>query len=194
MRGRKQSEVIFRQPEPKKPKPITESVIIPALIALISGMFVTAVLVFGVRELRGVWLDWSTVGLSWTVVSLVVWALSTWRDLLWFLEKATGQDIDKDGSVGRPGEERLILVRPRGSEQTPQESKQRKRASFEEFVRGCQFDNTLEKWEPILGRKRYDEFRDALIDTQWAQWVNPEWRRGGWILLEEPEEIIASLD
>lgn len=53
-------------------------------------------------------------------------------------------------------------------------------------------------WEPILGRKRYQQYRDALIDSGWARWNayddddNPLVTTG-WSFEESPEEIYKQI-
>ena len=186
--GRKRQEVIVRNPEPaQEPGAVTQA-LIPLLRAVVSGVLVSAVLVFGVQVWRGVWLDFPTVGLVWALVTVVIWGLSTWRGLFWWLERATGQDLDEDGYIGEP--DRLILLNARP--QTP-DSQTRKRLQFEDFVRGCEADTALRRWEPIIGRERYQEYRDALISTTWGRWVDPDNVKRGWELAAPPGEIIAAL-
>jgi len=156
---------------------------------VISGALVTAVLMFGVQVWRYVWLSWPVAGLVWALVTVVIWGLSTWRGLFWWLERATGQDIDEDGYIGSP--DRLILVNPPRTQADPRE---RKRAQFVDFVKGCAAgDTSLRRWEPALGRDRYQEYRDALIDTTWGRWIDDSNKRRGWELAAEPGEIIAAL-
>ena len=69
--GRKRQEVIVRNPEPaQEPGAVTQA-LIPLLRAVVSGVLVSAVLVFGVQVWRGVWLDFPTVGLVWALVTVV---------------------------------------------------------------------------------------------------------------------------
>ena len=186
--GRKRSEVIFRQPEPERKRPVTEGVVIPGLRAIVSGVLVTLVILFGWQVWRGAWLDLPTAGLICALVSLVIWGLSTWGGLLtWRIEDALDRDISGDGVVGNP--DRLILVNAR-----PQvDPRERKRLQFEDFVKGCETDTALRRWEPVIGRERYQEYRDALIGTTWGRWVDPDNVKRGWELAAEPGEIIAAL-
>ena len=186
--GRKRQEVIVRNPEPaQEPGAVTQA-LIPLLRAVVSGVLVSAVLVFGWQVWRGVWLDLPTAGLICALVSLVIWGLSTWGDLLtWGIEDVLDRDISGDGVVGNP--DRLILVNAR-----PQvDPRERKRLQFEDFVKGCETDTALRRWEPVIGRERYQEYRDALIGTTWGRWVDPDNVKRGWELAAEPGEIIAAL-
>jgi len=187
--ARKRSEILVRTPEPvREPRPVTDAVVIPGLRAVISGGLVCSVLVFGVQVFKGVWLSWTAAALCWAVAGLVTWGLATWGDLItWGIERATGQDLDGDGVIGQP--DRLILINSR-----PQvDPRERKRLQFEDFVRGCEADTALRRWEPIIGRERYNEYRDALIGTTWASWIDPDNTRRGWELAASPGEIIAAL-
>jgi hypothetical protein len=50
------------------------------------------------------WQFWPTFGLLFSVVLALawLWRLGVITDTLWVVEEATGLDIDRDGSVGRP--------------------------------------------------------------------------------------------
>ena len=51
----------------------------------------------------------------------------------------------------------------------------------------------MRRWEPVLGRERYVEFRDALIHGGLAEWIDPEKPQQGWRLTRPAEEIIETV-
>ena len=108
MTRRKRSEVIFRQPTPEPKRPVTEAVVVPFLRAVGSGVLVALLAVMVQAWLVGL-IDWPLTGVIWALVTLVIWGLSTWRGLLYRIEKATGQDFDSDGVIGDP-RPRYVLV------------------------------------------------------------------------------------
>ncbi|RME29056.1 MAG: hypothetical protein D6800_03090 [Candidatus Zixiibacteriota bacterium] len=122
------------------------------------------------------------------------------RSMLPFLnaiaEIISGRDLDESGAIGDipecdslplppPPEERIITIRPRN---VPPPT-QRLPVAFEDFVRGCEHDTTAARWEPVVGRHRYNAWRDALIENGWAAWKG-ESRRHGWQLMVPAEEIL----
>jgi len=59
------------------------------------------------------------------------------------------------------------------------------------FILGCQVDTSKRRWEPMIGREKYRQWRDALIKVGWTEWINPyesgqDWRltRPAWEIME----------
>lgn len=53
-------------------------------------------------------------------------------------------------------------------------------------------------WEPLLGRKRYQHFRDSLIDAGWARWNAYDTNGAplvntGWCYDKDPEEVYKNI-
>ena len=190
--GRKQSEVIFRPPAPERPRPVTESVLVPLLRALVSGVLVTAVLVFAVQVWGGRWLSWPVVGLVVCCVCVTIWGLSTWKGLLHRFETATSRDWDGDGVIGEDPD-RLILVRQRQPEASQASEK---RAQFATFVNACEAsgDTSSRRWESSLGRATYNRWRSVLIEAGYASWRSPGSPGQGWALTVPASEILEALD
>ncbi|RMG93215.1 MAG: hypothetical protein D6706_15780 [Chloroflexi bacterium] len=124
------------------------------------------------------------------------------RSMLPFLnaiaEIVSGRDLDESGAIGDIPErdspplpplpeERIITIRPRN---VPPPA-QRLPVAFEDFVRGCEIDTTAARWESKIGRRQYNVWRDALIDSGWAEWNN-ESRRHGWKLVVPAEKILEA--
>jgi len=190
----KASEITFKQPEPQKPRPVVESVTIPFLKAVASGALVVATLMFGVNKWRGVWLDFPTAGLTWALVSLVVWALSTWRDLFWWLEKATKKDLDSDGYVGDPAGGYVLVNAAPPSEQKEQ-SVDRAHKRLCQFVQDAdQSTATRDLVDKGYSRDEIKMFRELLLRGKWAEWRNPISNREGWRLARPVGVILAAIE
>ena len=58
------------------------------------------------------------------------------------------------------------------------------------FILGCRVDTSQERWEPMVGREQYRQWRDSLISVGWAEWVNPRKREEGWTLVRPSPEIM----
>lgn len=69
----------------------------------------------------------------------------------------------------------------------------RLRSQFAEFAKGCAVDTSLRRWEPTIGRDRYQEWRDLMLTTGWAEWKQPGNERAGWTLTDQPENVVAGL-
>ena len=191
--GRKRSEVIFRQPEPERKRPVTEGVVIPGLRAVISGILITAVIVLAFQEVGGAWLSWTAAALCWAVVALVIWGLSTWRDLLWFLERATQTDLDSDGYVGDP-ENRYVLVNaapPQEIEQ-PVDRAHKRLCQFVEAAGKSTATRDLEGQG--FTRDEVQMFRGLLLRAGYAQWRSGTSKRDGWLLTRPVGVILAKIE
>lgn len=98
------------------------------------------------------------------------------------LEVLAQVDIDGDKIIGKP-DERLILVNAR-RDATP--------SRMAEFVQAAAIDPT----ETHLLRQFTDDeithYRDALIETGWAEWKSTD-RRHGWALLADVPTILRSV-
>lgn len=150
------------------------------------GLFVLAGLAIGcaVAILRRSWAAIPTgaaIGLAAGGLALLVLCF---HDLLDALERWTGKDIDGDGKIGGDG---LVLVRARN---TPADDKLRD--DLATFLAGCAVDTSARRWEPELGRARYQQWRDMLINGGWAKWRSED-QRAGWELTATPAEIGAAL-
>lgn len=119
---------------------------------------------------------------------------SSWtRSTIWQLERATGQDLDRDGHVGKV-EGHGVLVLPRqGQEAARKDAEVRYRQQMAHFVRGCVKRTDGPYWEPRIGRDFYVEFRDVLIGAGYAVWKNDRDHRAGWLLTKKPEQILTEM-
>jgi len=145
-------------------------------------------------------LAWGIVGLDFKSAAvlalgtdaLISSAAITWRfgkGLKNEIERATGLDINRDGWIGEPEPELVVL-------KGPGETVSKREAFLGElktFIRGCAIDTSARRWEPSLGRTRYQGYRDALIEAGHARWTNSD-KRQGWELVTPPENIIGLLE
>ena len=108
------------------------------------------------------------------------------HDLLNALERWTGADLNNDGRIG--GGDGLVLLRARNAPDGDEQVRDELRA----FLAGCLIDTSARRWEPELGRQRYQEWRDMLIGGGYARWKGSD-QRTGWELMATPDEIMARL-
>jgi len=174
-------------------KGITSEIVIPLLACVLFGLGVTVSLVvvqWGILDIEGRDALKFGGGVGVLAASLAV----TWRffkAVVWIAEEATRRDLDRDGWVGEP-EPRIITVR--GGQPSPvEDKKERVREELANFVRGCEVDTSMRRWEPLLGRERYLLFRQALLETGHAAWVSDD-RRQGWALTAPAEEIVSQFN
>lgn len=162
-----------------------------------SSLITLASFSYGDPELAG-WRMWLMWFLVITILGYMITNVAVWK-LLWVaLEHLTGKDLDKSGDVGdRPilfgrkdnpplgqrGISGKVLPKDDVEEQEEEEVALKDRISqyvfrpgettMQWFVRVSELaevGTAARQWEPILGRKRYQQFRDALIGGAWARW------------------------
>lgn len=130
------------------------------------------------------------IGVSALVSSgAVVWTFS--RKVRGGVERIVGIDLDRNGYVGSPPPEAqiaLLNANLKGSVSALDQLKD----EFSQFVRGCQYDTSVRRWERTLPRHKYTAFRNLLLEGGWAAWEGND-RRSGWKLIASPEEILKSL-
>jgi len=132
---------------------------------------------------------------TWWVLSLSVFGLAfvvkigSAESTLWQVERVLGADLDADGEVGQPEAHLVTLRQP--SIPTPSPETELK-GELVAFVRGCESDTSLRRWEPVLGRARYSVWRDSLIRLGWARWLGED-RRQGWELVRPASEVVEAL-
>ena len=175
-------------------KGITSEILIPLFSCLLVGIGVSIALVI---------IQWGILDINWRsafkfgagIGLLTASVAVTWRfykAVVWITEETTRRDLDRDGWVGEP-EPRIITVRAnQGTTATGQ--RERLRQELDNFVRGCQVDTSMRRWEPHLGRDKYLMFRTVLMDSGHANWINDTDNRAGWELTAPAEDIIATFD
>ena len=178
--------------KPTRHPTIASDVAVPFLQAVITA------LVLGTAAATILWGFWAVPFFpTWQIASACafvvswLWRLGAATETLWAIERVLGTDITGDQVIGKPGEHDHIIIAGGGATTlTPIE---RKRAQFVEFLHGCEVDTSMRRWEPILGRERYAEFRDALLHGGLAEWIDPDELRQGWRLTRPAEEIIETV-
>jgi len=171
-------------------------VLVPLFQALIigvtAGVLVTWLLVDVLEAVESWWPTWWVATLFCFGLAFVAKAANA-EATLWTVERFIGTDLTGDRVVGKPPEAHLVTITgPGASRLTPEE---RKRAQFIQFVRAVEAtgDGGYERWERVLGRERYLEFRDALLRAGLAQWRDPDNHRLGWRLTRSADEIIQAV-
>lgn len=153
------------------------------LVAGLGALFVLGGLALGMAA--AIWQrNWAAIPTG-AAIGLAAGGLSVlalaFRDVLAALELHTGRDIDGDGRIG----DTPVLLRANAAPEPAHDD-------FAAFVAACASDTSARRWEPELGRARYQQWRDLLIDGGWARWRSTD-QRAGWELTATPEAIIAAL-
>ena len=190
---RKASEITFKQPDPLPPRPIVESVWIPLLISLVTGLLLTGFAVLGVQVLWETWWPWTWAAFMFAGVSLGVWILQNWDVLLWEAEERVGVDLDRDGVIGDPNQ-RYVLVNAAPPEEVerPVDRAHRRMCQFVRDAEQSTAARDLE--EKNYSRDEIKMFRELLIRGKWAVWRNPANNRDGWRLTRPVGVILAAIE
>jgi hypothetical protein len=185
---------------PARPAGLISDVLVPVLQAAISGGLLAALVVFAMSELVPGWdadllKVWAITALAITAMAWIL-LLADSRRLLWASEKVTGIDLDGDGTIGQPRDRLVFVDREKAKEEAAQERKRGEWLTFVSFVRQLPArGTTLTAWESEIGRARYTEFRDALIDYGLACWLSTKAdgtpnKTQGWELTATVDEIL----
>jgi hypothetical protein len=166
-----------------------------ASIGFGAGMLLIVCVVAIVRR-EWAW-DWLSVPLIAAAIPLLLVTIGALAELVRAMivriESITGVDVNQDGVIGAPPP-RFVAINPyAGRAALERDAAERDRTSLEQFIRGCAVDTSLRRWEPSIGRDCYQEYRDRLIDSGWAEWKRPGNERAGWVLTATPEATIAGL-
>jgi hypothetical protein len=186
---------------PSRPPTFIGDVLVPLVQALVTGGFLGGLLVlvlyvFGVEgDLGAVWsiATLALASMAWVIL------LGQHRKLLWATEELVGADLDGDDQAGEPRERLVFVNRQRARQQTARERQRDEWETFTRFVRELGHrGTTMAAWERVIGRERYCEYRDALLDYGFARWRSYNADGGpntsqGWELTATPAEVLASL-
>jgi len=192
---RKQSEIVVRQPEPEKPRPVVESIIIPLLISLVTGLLLTGFTVLGVQVVWHVWWPWTWAAFMFAGVTLGTWILQNWHVVLWEAEEKTGVDLDRDGIIGDPSQ-RYVLVNAAPPEEQMEHSVDRAHKRFCQFVQDAgKSTATRDLSEKGYSREEIRYFRDDLLMRGgWAEWRNSDSRKDGWRLTRPVGVVLSHIE
>ena len=152
--------------------------------ALLTGLLIGLVLVLLDRVIFGEWAELPAVGLLLVLPVLAVWIRTRTRG------RVGPPDLVATDESPKAVKERVILLRTGRRPVGPDPDDP---TLFEQFITGAGLDSTLDKWEPILGRETYTQWRDMLIDEELAAWRSDRNPRLGWRLLYDPGEILERL-
>ena len=194
-------------PEPRQNRQasVASDVGVPFLQALITGALVGAACVAALVVAQ-VKLPLSPVAI-WAALTVLVAAgvrtsfLCDLRKILYQrIEERWQVDLDGDGQIGQ-GPERLVFVNgAKIAEEARAARSQEELSEFARFVRGLETRGTSgDAWFQEIGRKRYSEYRDILIQHGLARWksVAPNGRpyvNKGWELTTPAETILRALE
>lgn len=196
--GKLEAGTTLEQRAPSRPAELVADLLVPIGQAVFTGALLGGLVVFVASRTRyegDLWALWLGVALAVATVTWVLLLMDS-RRLLWALERATGLDINRDGTKGKPGERVVIVGAARGQLKQQQEERAETQSQFARFVKGIPVKGTdLRTWEPIMGRETYQDYRDALIRIGWARWrsIGTDGKpreRQGWELVVDPEEIL----
>ena len=185
---------------PQRESKIESEVLVPLFTSGISAL-VVMVAAGGGAVIFG-W-PWEAILVSGILVLFCMWA---WRGvirseaLLWTRETITQRDINRDGSVGKPHDVTLLNMAdyqpPARTTPTAEGGTETKRALLA-FVLSCYaFNSTSERAHGIQPwqRKRYLDFRDALMMLGIADWKNKANPRLGWEMVAERDIAVALIE
>jgi hypothetical protein len=173
-----------------------------------------------------IWLIWLEIFLGAAAVGYMLATFAVWK-LLWAaFEQFTNRDLDGDGQIGnRPiikGRRDTGSNKGIGGKVADRADVEAEEApavptiltprqinlqypfvdgenTMQWFVRVCAETTTSSRmWEPVVGRKRYQGFRDALIGAGWARWNSYDDNgqplvNTGWVLDVEAEAICQQI-
>lgn len=179
---------------PTGPPTVEGMVLVPLLQSLILGTVIGVLASWVLVEVLEVAKWWPATGvLSLACFGIAfVFKCSGAEATLWMVERTIGMDLDRDGAVGRPEAHIVTVAGPGASRRTPEEQKRVELVTFVRAV-GATGDSARERFEPTIGRARYEEFRDALLRAGLARWIDPGNHRLGWDLAKDPEEIVRGI-
>jgi len=186
---------------PARAADLVADLLVPVGQSVVTAVVLASVLTFAAAH---VW-QLQDLGPVWLGVFLVVLAaawlmlLGQHRRLLWRLEVLAGQDVDGDGQVGQPAE-RLVFVDRRKAKVEAEEARSEGAwLSFVDFVQRLPAKGTsVAAWQGELGRQKYGEFRDILVDYGLAAWNSyrddgaPN-KSQGWSLVVPVPDILEQL-
>ena len=136
---------------------------------LLTGSLLAAVVILGDRAILGTWCELPAMGFVWSLCVLACWLRVRWV-------QRVPEPVQR---IEGPQRDRLVLVNAPTPEQATDRDGDVRRSEFDLFVKGCAVDTSLRRWEPILGRDGYEEYRDILLRMGWAKWRSRD-RRQGW--------------
>jgi hypothetical protein len=144
------------------------------------------------------------VGLAVAVLCWA-WLLADTRRLLWSAERLIGIDLSRDGHIGEPPSERIIIANaPQARREAAAAVEAReaavRRSQFAQFIGGIPVRGTaMAPWERAgVSRDQYRAWRDLLLRLNWARWnsVGADGQPNetqGWALTLPASEILERL-
>ena len=200
-----EQQVAVEKPASAYPRPasIQADVVTPMLQALITGALIAALAVFVIGQLVP---QFDEVFESWVGMALAI-AAGVWclfladiRRILYRIENSIGLDLDHDGMVGKPVERLVFVNAPKGKDEQATMVRQAEQSEFQAFLKLLPIQGTSgEAWFKDIGRQKYYEYRDFLIDHGLARWKSvkadgvPNMAKG-WELTTPVDLIVNSLE
>lgn len=185
---------------PVRPAGFVSDLVVPFGQSLITGALLAGLVTFIVGQtdyagrLTPLWFGLMlAIGtLSWLAL------LVDTRKLLRTIEKLSGLDLDRDGSVGKPQERIITVNAPAARLEAAEAAQQREQAEtaceLAEFVARLPAIGTdARTWEKRIGRDQYQAFRGVLLEMGWATWNSPQDKRRGWSLVLPVRKILQRI-
>ena len=180
--------------QPARPQTVHSDVLVPAAWSLVAG-----VLLGGAAGVVALDNGWQMPG-KWALIvgglALLVgfFSYSAAIRATWWSSKEHSQS---EGDAPAPAQETRWIERPpvltrRNSGSAPAKRAVGPAISFAEFVRGCAYGTSEERWAGFIDAMQMEAWRDALIEAGWAKWRSRE-RRHGWTLTATADEVLASM-
>ena len=130
---------------------------------------------FAVPAFRAAWAEWKEF------TGLV-------KQSRWAQEIALGRDLDGDGSIGRPG----IVINGAPPVPTKEQLDRMARDEFRAWILSLETGGTAYRNGDVK-RSEYERRRERLMRAGWAEWVEPDNHRAGWVLTAPAAEVVASI-
>ena len=192
---------IYYRPEPPKSggagAQVVKDAVTPLIQALIAGVLVTWTVSMAVLVFSKALPPWPVIGLLMAGTTLGAWLAATWG-LVWRIERATGLDINQDGTVGPPPDRRGVILVNAAPEHVspppdPNELLHKRMVEFAEAAAIGTGRRFLEKRG--FTRAEIDELRALLIRCRFAAWdsTDNQSTTAGWHLTRTAAEIAARL-
>ncbi len=192
--------VRVRRRIPTRAPTVQADFVVPALSGLLLGALAAIVPALLLAALLGAfWAAWLGFASVFCTVA-ILWRLGVIDRSLWATEEiettATAPEVPAGLEMpALPAPQTPVLLNPyQGRATRDAERREETQSDFARFVEGCADDTTLRRWEPEIGRRQYQEWRDLLISAGWADWKNPANQRDGWSLSAPAATIIEALD
>jgi hypothetical protein len=178
--------------QPQRAPAVSSDVAVPLLQALASGVFGGLGLTAGLVLLgKGAhwWPTWGIAILA-CVAAAWFWRLRSCEESLYRVETI----LQPVAPSEPPERSHILALNPyQGRQAQVVDDRAALRGQFARFVMGASVSTSARRWEKMLGREKYQSWRDLLISSGYARWKSERDQRAGWILTAPAVAIIGNL-